>query len=92
MTAANEWEPSGFLEPYNQPVVTIFQIMNVRYESPKIVHDLRLYLEKLAISCSAVSKGTKAKNIKNGKPYVGQDIDKSTAESMHNMKYFISEI
>ena len=68
ITAAIECEPSGFLEPYSQPVVTIFQIIKVRYAKPKMVQDLFFNFEKLVISCSIKSNGTKAKNMKNGMP------------------------
>lgn len=67
-TAIKEWVPSGFLEPYSQPVLTAFQIKNVKYERKNIVVFLYFIFENFEISCSNKSKGTNATKIKNATP------------------------
>lgn len=88
-TAKSEWLPSGFLASYSQPVVTIFQMTKQRYVRPKIEADFLFKAENFDISCSRISNGTKATKIKNGIPYVGQEMESSMAEMSDRKMYFM---
>ncbi len=63
-----------------------------RYESPKMVQPFLLIFENLETSCSIINSGTNAINIKNGMPYVGQEILSNTADKRVSNKYFMRSI